>query len=86
MSDSDYLAIVRAAIAEQRPDLQASADGLSAGASLEDIGLDSLSTVNVLLALSSRFEVDLESAFEGLSPPRTLSDLADIAGSFAERS
>lgn len=84
MNNADYMAMVRAAIAQQKPELAAKRDELSAEVGLDEIGLDSLATVEVLLSLSSRFDVDLETAFEGLSPPRTVGDLAHIASTFAK--
>lgn len=84
MSDAASLDIVRGLIAERRPDLAEAARGLSSEMMLDDIGLDSLAVVDLLFELAAQCDADLETALEGLDPPRTLGDLAAIARSFQQ--
>ncbi len=77
MSEDGHLQTVQAMIGERRPDL-AGARAPSPDAILSEIGLDSLTVVEILIALSTELQIDLETAFEGLEPPRTVGDLASI--------
>ncbi len=86
MVEDTSLNLVRSMIEERQPDLAGKADTLPAATALADIGLDSLAVVELLFALAADFDVDLETAFEGLDPPRTLGDLANITHSFAKGS
>ena len=79
MSDAASLDTIRGLIAERRPDLADKVTSLAREVGLDDIGLDSLAVVDLLFELAARYDADLETALEGLDPPRTLGDLAAIA-------
>lgn len=49
---------------------------------LHEVGLDSLATVNLMVALAEAAEVDLEDHLDDLAPPRTIGDLCAIAVRF----
>lgn len=83
MTDNRYLDLVRNALIERRPELAEGAE-IAAQTSFDDIGLDSLSVVEILISLAMEFDVDLETALEGLEPPRTVGDLAAIAADLAK--
>jgi acyl carrier protein len=49
---------------------------------LHEVGLDSLATVNLMVALAEAAEVDLEDYLDDFAPPRTIADLCAIAVRF----
>ncbi|AGH87403.1 MULTISPECIES: phosphopantetheine-binding protein [Ralstonia solanacearum species complex] len=57
---------------------------LSAQPELSALGIDSLSTVNLLVALAEHFNADLSAYVDALEPPRTIPDLQRIATLFME--
>ena len=50
---------------------------------LNEIGIDSLSTVDLILSFAERYQTDIEIALEGHDPPRTVGDLVKIVTRFA---
>lgn len=66
-------AIVRSFLADGRqPDVIAAGDRLS------DLGVDSLTTLNVLLAAAERFGLDLSALDESMDVPDTVGDVVEL--------
>ena len=57
---------------------------LSPQTELTSLGIDSLSTVNLLVAIAEHFHADLSVYVDTLEPPRTILDLQRIATQFME--
>ena len=86
MTDDARLARIHAMIVERRPDLAGDRSGFAAGTPLSDLGIDSLTMVEMLLTLAAEFGVDLDAVFRDLEPPRTARDLAGIVHVLEEAS
>tara|TARA_B100000700_G_C15062076_1_gene866551 strand:- start:2478 stop:2729 length:252 start_codon:yes stop_codon:yes gene_type:complete len=69
-------------ILKRRADLEEFS--LVASAELNNLGIDSLTVVDLILTFAERSGADLETALDGLEPPHTLGQLAEVLDRFVE--
>lgn len=82
MSYSEHhIARVQRLIIEVIPTLADSA-AVKPETALNELGIDSLATVNLMVGLAEASGVDLEDHFDNISIPHTIGDLCDIAALF----
>lgn len=80
---ANYLAEVRTLIAKLTDNLVDS-NAVMPETSLLTLGVDSLTTVNLMVSLAESADVDLEDYFDDIETPVTVGDLCQIAGLFAD--
>lgn len=49
---------------------------------LADIGIDSMTVVDLIMAFAERYNADLETALEGVEPPRTVANFLTLIAGF----
>ncbi|MCT4554262.1 MAG: phosphopantetheine-binding protein [Pelagimonas sp.] len=70
-----------AEIQTRRPDI--TPDALrDPAAVLADLGIDSLMVVDLIMLFADRFDADLETALEGVTPPRSIDNFVSLLSSF----
>ena len=52
------------------------------GAVLADIGIDSMTVVDLIMAFAERYNADLETALDGVEPPRTIAQFLTLIAGF----
>ncbi|MCW8176467.1 acyl carrier protein [Verminephrobacter aporrectodeae] len=80
---ANYLAEVRTLIAKLTDNFVDSSTVMPE-TSLSALGVDSLTTVNLMVSLAETADVDLEDYFDEIETPATVGDLCRIAGLFAD--
>ena len=83
MQNEKFLQDIDKEIRVRHPELTEANVEISCDSSFDVIGLDSLTVVDLLILYSEKYDVDIETALEGIDPPKTVGNLVEIVAKFA---